>query len=213
VGSIEGAITLVDNASTGTQVVNLTGKSLAPVTFTPSSLTFPSTAVGKKSAAMKVTLTNSPTALTMGAVTTSGDYTITANTCTGTIAASKTCSISITFAPTVTGSIPGTLTVNDSASGNPQVVALTGTATGTVTNPVSFTPPSLSFSTQVTGTTSASRALTLTNNGTSPLTIATVSASGDYGETDNCAGKSIPGSGGTCTIKVTFAPTAVSEQY
>jgi 6-phosphogluconolactonase (cycloisomerase 2 family) len=208
VGSIEGAITLVDNASTGTQVVNLTGKSVAPVTFSPTSLTFPSTAIGKTSAAMKLTLTNSPAALTMGAVTTSGDYAITANTCTGTIAASKTCTISVTFTPTVSGSIPGALTVNDSASGAPQVVALSGTATGTVTNPVSLTPPSLSFTNQVTGTTSATRALTLTNNGTSALTIAKVSASGDYGETDTCAGKSIPGSGGTCTINVTFAPTA-----
>ena len=208
VGSIDGAVTIVDNASPSTQVAGLTGKGVAPVTFAPPSLSFASTAVGKTSAAKTVTLTNSPTALTMSTVTASGDYTVSANTCTGTIAASKTCTVSVTFSPTVSGTIAGALTLTDSASGSPQIVPLSGTGTGTVTNPVSFNPPTLSFTKQPTGTTSGSQTLTLTNNGASSLTITTVSASGDYGETDTCAGKSIPGSGGICTIKVTFAPSA-----
>src|SRR5260370_23601491 len=45
IGSIDGAITLVDNATPGTQVVSLNGKGVAPVTFLPTSLTFPRTAV------------------------------------------------------------------------------------------------------------------------------------------------------------------------
>ena len=57
----------------------------------------------------------------MGTVTASGDFAISANTCTGTIAASKTCAISVTFTPTVTGAISGALTIVDGAFGSPQL--------------------------------------------------------------------------------------------
>jgi 6-phosphogluconolactonase (cycloisomerase 2 family) len=209
VGSIDGAITFLDNASPNTQVVNLTGKGVSPVSLSTTTLQFPRTTIGSNSAAKNVTLTNSATALTMSSVSVSGDYSISANTCTGTIAASKTCSISVTFAPTMSGSINGALTVKDSASGSPQIIALSGTGTGTVTNPVSLSPPALSCGNQPTGSASGSQTVTLTNSGSTALAIGTVGASGDFAETDTCAGKSIPGSGGTCTIKVNFAPTAV----
>jgi 6-phosphogluconolactonase (cycloisomerase 2 family) len=208
VGTIDGAITFSDNAAPGTQIVNITGKGLAPLTLAPASLTFASTAVGKTSVARNVKLTNSSVALTMGTVTTSGDFNVSANTCTGAIAANKACTISVTFAPTVTGSITGALTVADSASSSPQVIPLSGTATGTVTNPVTFSPTSLTFLSQPTGTSSAGQSVTLTNNGPNILNITSVSASGDYGETDTCAGQSIPASGGTCSFTVTFTPSA-----
>lgn len=206
VGTIDGAITVTDNASPGMQVVSLSGKGLAPLTLGPANLIFGSFAIGKTSAAKVVTLTNSDAPLTMGTITTSGDFAVSATTCTGTIAASKTCTISVTFSPTVTGAITGTLTVSDSAAGSPQVLPLSGTGTGSATNTVTFSPTSLTFASQGTGTTSASKALTLKNTGTTSLTISSVSASGDYSETDNCAGQSIAANG-TCTIHVSFAPT------
>ena len=207
IGAIDGAITITDNATPAIQVVNLTGKGAAPLNLAPATLTFPSTAVGKTAAAQTVTLTNSTVALTMGTVTASGDFAVSANTCTGTIAASKTCTIGVTFTPTVTGAISGALTIADGAFGSPQLVPLAGTATGTVTNTVSFAPTSLTFPSQATGSTSASQAITLTNKATTTLKITTVAASGDYAETDTCAGKSIA-AGKTCAITVTFKPTA-----
>jgi len=109
----------------------------------------------------------------------------------------------------VSGVIAGVLSVSDSASGSPQIIPLSGT--GTVTNPISFSPPNLNFTNQPVGSTSASQTLALTNNGASAITITGVSASGDYGEKDTCNGKSIAGSGGTCTIKVTFTPNAAGN--
>jgi 6-phosphogluconolactonase (cycloisomerase 2 family) len=206
-GAVDGAVTLTDNATPGTQVVNLTGKGIAPLALAPATLTFPSTTIGQTSAAQTVTLTNSTAALTMGTVTASGDFGISANACTGMIAASKTCTISVTFTPTVSGSISGALSVADSASGSPQIVALSGTATGTVTNTVSFSPTSLTFANQAIGTTSAAQTLTLTNKATTSLSVKKVSASGDYTETDTCSGKSVA-AGKTCTIKVSFKPTS-----
>lgn len=207
-GAIDGAITITDNATPAIQVVNLTGKGVAPLTLAPATLTFPSTAVGKTAAAQTITLTNSTVALVMGTVTASGDFAVSANTCTGTIAAGKTCTIGVTFTPTVTGAISGALTIADGAYGNPQLVPLSGTATGTVTDTISFSPTSVTFPSQATGTTSASQAITLTNKATTTLKITTVAASGDYAETDTCAGKSIV-AGKTCIITVTFKPTAV----
>jgi hypothetical protein len=52
-----------------------------------------------------------------------------ADTCGQSLAAGSTCPISITFAPTASGSLSATLSVADDAAGSPQTAALQGTAT------------------------------------------------------------------------------------
>ena len=206
-GPVNGAITIVDSANPSTQVLNLTGTGIAPVTFSAASISFSSTAIGSTSAPKSITLTNQlATSITMGAVATSGDFNVSSNGCTGSVAGGGTCTIAVTFSPTLKGTISGALTVGDSAPFQPQVVALSGSGTGTVTNPVSLQPTKLTFTSQTIGTTSASQTVTLKNNGTSILSIATVAVSGNYLETDNCAGKNIA-SRATCTINVQFQPT------
>ena len=70
---------------------------------------------------------------------------------------------------------------------------------------VVVSPPSLSFSNQPTGTTSAPQTVTLTNNESAALTVATVSINGlnasDFAETDNCVGTL--SAGASCSINVT----------
>jgi hypothetical protein len=74
--------------------------------------------------------------------------------------------------------------------------------------PVSVTPVSLAFADQLVGTTSATRAITITNNGAAATTIA-IAASGDFTQTNTC-----PVSPATlavtanCTVNVAFEPTA-----
>lgn len=103
------------------------------VSLSATSLAFPATAVGSSSAAKTVTLKNTGTV----AVT----FTGTGITLSGTDAAqfSKTttcgtalfigasCTVSIEFKPTSTGSESAKLSIEDNASGEPQTVALTGT--------------------------------------------------------------------------------------
>jgi Bacterial Ig-like domain len=48
----------------------------------------------------------------------------------GTLGAGKNCTIEIQFAPTIAGSIVGALTVTNTASPNPLIISLSGTATG-----------------------------------------------------------------------------------
>jgi hypothetical protein len=62
------------------------------------------------------------------------------------------------------------------------------------------------FGSQLAGSTSAAQAVTLSNTGIGPLTINSITSSGDFLQTDTC-GSSLSG-GANCTISVTFHPTA-----
>jgi hypothetical protein len=70
---------------------------------------------------------------------------------------------------------------------------------------VSLTPASLGFGNQQLGTTSSAKSLTLTNTGTGVLSIATIAAAGDFGQTSNCGATLAPSA--SCTISVTYSPT------
>ncbi len=204
-GAVNGAITIVDNAIPGTQVVSLTGTGAAPITFSPASLSFSSTAIGTTSAPKSVTLTNnSPSEFDLSSIATSGDYNVSSNGC-NVVAAGGNCTIAITFSPTMKGTIPGELTIGDNVTFEPHTVALSGSGTGTVTNTVSLQPSKLTFPNQAISTVSAGQTVTLKNTGRTSLTIGSVVTSGNYHETDTCAGQTINAQS-TCTITVDFAP-------
>jgi hypothetical protein len=95
--------------------------------LSPSLLVFGAELVSATSAAQQVTLTNrGGSALTISNVATSGDF-AQMNACAMTVGVGSSCTFSITFTPTQGGSRTGTLTVSDSAPGNPHTVALSGT--------------------------------------------------------------------------------------
>src|SRR6267378_481844 len=142
VGSETATLQLTDSDSTSPQNIALTGTGANPtpaVGLAPTSLTFGSQLLNTTSAAQTVTLTNTGTGpLTIVSIAASGDF---AETSTGTsacpatlpaTAGSNTCTISVTFTPTVTGPRTGTLTITDNASNSPQTVPLTGTGTAPV---------------------------------------------------------------------------------
>jgi hypothetical protein len=66
-------------------------------------------------------------------------------------------------------------------------------------------PTSLTFASQVSGTPSSAQPVTLQNTGTIPLTVTSISVSGDFSETDNCVNVSVA-TGSSCAIQVTFTP-------
>lgn len=107
------------------------------VTLTPTSLTFGSQDIGTTSAPQSVTVTNSGTAnLFINSAATRGtdalDFTEVDDGCSGlTLTPGTSCSVSITFSPTATGTRSGTLIVTDNAADSPQTVPITGTGTGT----------------------------------------------------------------------------------
>lgn len=121
---------LVINDSAGTQSVALTGAA-TEVKLVPTSLKFGSVTVGQTKT-LPVTLTNvgssamsivSPGIVITG--TAAGDYTQT-NTCGSSVGAGQSCTISVTFKPTKTGSRGATSNINDDGGLSPQKVPLSG---------------------------------------------------------------------------------------
>jgi hypothetical protein len=130
-GSIKGSVALKISFSASPLIYDLAGTGVAPVTLSPTSLTFGAQNVGTTSSAQTVTITNNQAvALNSLGLTGSGNYTVVSGgtaPCATSVAAHATCTFQITFAPTNTGTIEGAATITDDASGSPQVVKLTGT--------------------------------------------------------------------------------------
>lgn len=119
----------------------------------PTSLNFGTILIPNTSAPQSVTLTNNTNAAIAftSAVISGGspaaanaDYAISANTCGASIAAGASCTVSVTFKPTVVGAETANLVLTDADSTSPQTIPLTGAGTNiapdfTVTGPATAT--------------------------------------------------------------------------
>jgi hypothetical protein len=96
-------------------------------TWSYPNLTFAKQTVGTVSTAQSITLVNYGSAtLNITSITTSTNFGQT-NTCSSSIAPGASCTVMVTFSPTMDGPLSGTLKVTDNAGGSPQTVVLTGT--------------------------------------------------------------------------------------
>lgn len=211
IGQRTGTITIQDDALGTPHYINLEGQGSAPgATFNPTNLTFASTQVGASTASQSVTLTNtgSSTLNISGKAISPADYTETDN-CPSSLAIGASCTFNIAFTPSIGGADNGSLSLTDDAVGSPQTVAFTGS--GYVTT-VTLSATSLTFNNQLLNTTSGAQRVTITNTGPNPMTVSGVIVSGDFAETDNCTAGPIPANGGTCSVSVTFTPTATGAR-
>jgi hypothetical protein len=213
-------LTITDSGSNSPQTVALSGTGVAAVSATPSSLSFGNQAVGVKSPAATVTVTNNQAKnLSISSITTNlPDYT-TSTTCPlrpKTLSGGANCTISVFFIPAASGTRPATLTISDNASVSP-TVSLTGTGASGALLSIAVTPANPSFALgttqqlKATGTYSDGSTQDLTNTvtwDTTDHTIATVNAQGlamgvaAGSTTVTAASGSIRG---TTTLKVTPA--------
>src|SRR5439155_1374248 len=160
----------------------------------PTSLTFASQQVSTTSAAQGVTLTNSgSTALTISSIgitgTNSGDFAQT-NTCPispNTLEPNSTCMNTLPVTPTYAGSRTASVSLIDYAAVFLQTVALSATR---YTLSLHDALPILTFASQQVSTTSAAQGVTLTNSGSTALTISSIGItgtnSGDFAQTNTC---------------------------
>jgi subtilase family serine protease len=156
-----------------------------------------------------LTLNNTGIAsLTISNIATSGDFTQT-NTCGSTVAAGANCQITVKFKPTAAGPRKSAIYITDNATGSPQRITVTGV--GTAAN---LAPTALTFASQSVGTASSAQVVTLTNKGSSAMTmyqIAFVGANaGDFLKTTTCG--STLGAGASCAVSVSFKPTATGTR-
>jgi hypothetical protein len=181
------------------------------VNLSPLSLSFPNQIVGTTSASQTVTLTNasnSPLTITSIAVTgTDSAPFAQTNACPSTLNPGANCTITVTYTPPLVGSDSATLTVKDSGAPNTQTVALSGNSIGPI---VKLSSPTLSFGNQVVGTTSAGKTVTLKNNGTLPLNISSITANGNFTQTNTCG--TTVAVGASCTITAKFTPTVIGDR-
>ncbi len=210
-----GAIVITDNASNGTPLAvalsaSGTGSSNSPLSLSKTSLTFKKTVAGGTSPSQSVTVTNtSGSAVTMGAITASSDYSET-NTCPAsgsTLGAGANCTVAISFAPQYVGKINGSVAIAYTGNNSPQFVNVSGSSEAQLT----LAPAKLSFPTQAVGSTSAAKPVKVTNNSASSITLSSVTPSGDYqiqlsGTTCSLTGGSLA-PGKSCTLEIQFSPT------
>jgi len=141
-------------------------------------------------------------ALSISGISTTGPFAETSQ-CGQTVSPGTQCTVNVTFTPTATGTQKGTLVITDSAAGSPQTVHLSGFGTS---GAVSLSASSLDFGYVLLGS-SSTQTVTLTNPAQSPLDISSITAGGDYSETNDCG--SVVNAGASCIITITFSPSAL----
>lgn len=116
----------------------------------------------------------------------------------------------VTFQPSQNGVANGTLTFTDSAFGGSQTVSLTGIGRD-VPSALSISPSTMVFPAQPVGDTSAPQTFYVSNTGNGSIIIDRALAYGDF-QIDpfgsNCEAAQL----GTCTLNVTFTPTATGAR-
>ena len=206
-GSATGTLSISGNA--GSQSVALTGigSTVAPtVTVSPAALLFPLELVHSTGAGQKVTISNSGnSAVSNSGVTVTGDFAET-TTCKASLAAGKSCTVTVTFTPTAKGTRTGALAVNLSTGA--RTVSLTGTgSTASLPGALSLAPSPVIFTGYIIGDNPVQK-VTVTNTSGASVGIAGIAMSGDASLTEYNRCPSVLTAGATCTIDVIFRPVA-----
>jgi len=204
-GNRDGTFSIADGA--GTQTAFLTGVGSSPATdaLSPLSLGFAAQQLGTASTAQQVTITNSgdlPLTL-IAAQINRGDFTA-VNGCGNSLNPHSICSISVAFQPKSVGAISGVLSISDQF--RTQIISLNGT--GVAPPGVSLSPSStIVFPATGVGVTALSPTVTLTNNGSIPLAIASLGVTGDFAVVprSNTCGTSLAVFS-ACTLQIAFTP-------
>jgi len=220
-GARAGTVTLADSTQAGTHSFTTTGTGLNPtetLALDPPSLLFADLAVGNTSTpALAIQVTNTGDApVLIDRVFPTGDYRVNSTSCVTNLRVGSVCTINVEFAPTAAGARAGTIVIEDSATGSPQTVTLTGK--GLTAAPAATTSPdSFNFGTQAQGTTSPNALqVTLTNVGNLAFDASNVSITGanagDFQISFQGCLAAIVSPGRICAVQTTFTPSAAGAR-
>jgi len=210
-GTRSAALTLSDNAPSKLQKIPVSGVGVLPaVTFSLTSLTFPTQVIYTTSKAQTVTLTNSGLGiLNITNIAASAQFSQT-NNCGSTLAPAGTCTLTVKFQPTSLATITGSISVTDNAAASPQALPLIGVGTA-----IQLTPVGLSFGNQPVGTKSLAKTVTVSNKSHQTINISRIAIRGadtsDFPFISTTCGSSLA-SGASCFVKVAFMPTATGKR-
>ncbi len=206
--SKSGAVTITDNATGSPQVVTLSGKGIdAPYgLLSTTDLEFGSALVNSIVPPRIVTLTNTGNRpLNVSSVVLISALISQTNDCITSLAPGSMCTITVTIKALYRGGITGKITITDDAPNSPHVIFVRlnvqypatarfeGSTVDVVASPVG-TPYEIGW-------------VRLTNIGDLPLSITSITTSGDFSQTNDCS-SSLKGNS-LCTINLTFTPRAL----
>jgi hypothetical protein len=174
----------------------------------PTSLSFGTVSTGG-SATQQIILNNTGTAaVQISSIAVSGaGFSVNGITAPFTLNAATTATLNVVFAPTTGGSASGNMTVTSNANNSPLTIPVTGTG---AQPGLSITPASFAYGSVVDGQTK-SQNFTLTNTGTTSLTISQLSVSGAGYSISGLATPSSIAAGASATFSAVFAPTTAGS--
>ncbi len=172
----------------------------------PASAAFGLTAVGTTSPPQTVTV-SAFGPVQINNISPSSNF-LEADNCPASLANGKTCTMYVYFAPTTSGNVNGTVTINSNGFFN----AVNNVNVSGVGTAVKLTGSPLVFGNVLVKTTSAALTATMTNTGTTAITMGTISLTDttDYTISANtcpASGSTLAG-GASCTISVKFNPAS-----
>jgi hypothetical protein len=191
------------------------GTSTIAAEIRATSLAFPDQVTGNTSPAQSIVYVNtgnSPVTITSVTSSNNAEFPI-SNGCPLSPAALApgpfaTCTITVNFMPSATGTRSGNVTIVDNAPGS-RVVAVSGKGVAPV-QAVEVTPLGIVFPNQVVGTPSNTQTITLNFVGNSPVNVASIVPAGaDFSVSPGCTGSQPPGQ---CQLTVTFTPLAAGTR-
>ena len=213
VGAHGASLSVSDNTSTSPQLVTLSGTGIAGLSTSKTSLVYGSVRFGLKGVA-SFSVTNHQTQPVSLNESFRGpnatDFSITGGTCTSTLAASSSCTLTVAFKPGVLGTESATLTISDSPDPlSPYMVAL---STGP-TIPDTVLPATVLYGSVYVAPSKPAKTKNITVTDLSPFALTTSIGSigganaADFAVTGGTCSGTLAGNS-SCTYAVTFKPSA-----
>ena len=217
-GAASGQITVLDSASHGPVQASLSGTGVPAAALSASTLGFGNVVINTASAVRTVRLTNYQTSsLTLSSITVGLPFALdpTTTTCStaAAVAGGSFCTIGVSFTPAALGAAtPGTLTVQNNASGGTQT--LTASLIGTGVPAVALSPTGLAFGTVVVAE-PVTKSLTIRNNQATPLHISAingVTGALSLASATTCPTVGVLNGASSCVLAVTLNASALGAQ-
>jgi len=184
----------------------------AQLTSTPSSVTFTNTYIGMQSTSKSITVKNTGTSnVTINSITSScPEFKLASGTTPVTLAAGKTTSYSMFFAPDKAQAFSCNYTLAATGTGNLSVpMSSTGLSTKAI---VSVSPTSMNFLNQQQGTKSATQTITITNSGTASIKLTGITIAPVTFANSSVTLPLTINAGANKTLTVTYSPQLVTSE-
>jgi hypothetical protein len=214
-GTLTGTLTVQGSDGAAPAVVNLSATAVTPapqISVSSNSFQFGTIGVGA-TGNQNLLISNTGSAdLTISLISVTGTgFSVSGITTPKTIGAGQSASATLNFQPTVAGAASGTMSITSNDPATPTLgVALTGTGSTDPFGQIQANPTSVSFGTVSAGS-NATKVITLSDTGTSPVQITSITASGAGFSVNGITVPFIVTSGNSTTLNAVFAPTGAGN--